>query len=145
MKLNLAHTIFDRNMFVQLGALLDPITPPADLPVLDLSIGEPQQPPAKLLTDSVLRYNKQWQFYPKAPGSPYFTGAVETYIERRWPDAAGLADPSQIIPVPGTREPLHLLGHLVSGSKVNAAALLQIRFIMLGGRALWPVVAKSSI
>ena len=62
MKLNPAHAIFDDNMFVQLGALLDPITPPADMPVLDMSIGEPQQPPAKLLTDSVLRYNEQWQF-----------------------------------------------------------------------------------
>ena len=124
MKFNPAHAIFDGNMFVQLGALLDPITPPADLPVLDMSIGEPQQPPAELLTDSVLHYNKQWQFYPKATGSPHFTRAVETYIERRWPNAAGLADPSQIIPVPGTREPLHLLGHLVSGSKANAAALV---------------------
>ena len=124
MKFNPAHAIFDGNMFVQLGALLEPITPPANLPILDMSIGEPQQPPAKLLTDSVSRYNEQWQFYPKATGSSHFTNAVETYIARRWPDAAGLADQSQIIPVPGTREPLHLLGHLVSGSKANAAALV---------------------
>ncbi len=124
MKLNPAHAIFDGNMFVQLGALLDPIAPPADLQVLDMSIGEPQQPPAKLLIESVLRHNEQWQFYPKATGSPHFTKAVETYIARRWPEAADLADQSQIIPVPGTREPLHLLGHLVSGSKANAAALV---------------------
>ena len=124
MKLNPVHAIFDGNMFVQLRALLDPITPPVDLPVLDMSIGEPQQPPAKLLIDSVLRYNEQWQFYPKATGSPHFTRAVETYIARRWPDAAGLADQSQIIPVPGTREPLHLLGQLVSGGKANAVALV---------------------
>jgi N-succinyldiaminopimelate aminotransferase len=124
MKLNPAHAIFDGNMFVQLRALLDPITPPDDLTFIDMSIGEPQKPPAKLLRESVLRYNEEWQFYPKATGSPYFTKAVETYIARRWPDAAGLADQSQIIPVPGTREPLHLLGHLVSGSKGNAAALV---------------------
>ena len=124
MKFNPSHTIFDGNMFVQLGALLDPITPPHNLPILDMSIGEPQKPPAKLLTDSITRYNEQWQFYPKATGSPHFTAAVETYIKRRWPEAAGLADRNQIIPVPGTREPLHLLGHLVSGSKANAAALV---------------------
>ncbi len=124
MKLNPAHAIFDGNMFVQLGAVLDPITPPSDLRVLDMSIGEPQQPPAKILTDGVLRYNEKWQFYPKATGNTHFTGAIETYIARRWPEAAGLADQSQIIPVPGTREPLHLLGHLVSGSKANAAALV---------------------
>ncbi len=124
MKLNPAHAIFDENMFVQLGALLDPIKSPFDLPVLDMSIGEPQQPTAKLLIDGVLRYNEQWQFYPKATGNLHFTRAVETYIARRWPEAASLADQSQIIPVPGTREPLHLLGHLVSGSKENSAALV---------------------
>ena len=43
MKLNPAHAIFDANMFVQLRVLLDPITPPADLPVPDMSIGDPQQ------------------------------------------------------------------------------------------------------
>ena len=124
MKLNPAHAIFDGNMFVQLAALLDPVAPPSDLSILDMSIGEPQQPSAKILTDSVIRYNEQWQFYPKATGSPNFTGAVETYIARRWPEAAGLVDQSQIIPVPGTREPLNLLGSLVRGSKANAVALV---------------------
>ncbi len=124
MKFNPAHAIFDENMFVQLRGLLDPITPPNGLPVLDMSIGEPQQPPTKLLTDSVLRHNEQWQFYPKPTGSPRFTEAVENYIAQRWPEAACLADSSQIIPVPGTREPLHLLGHLVAGSKANSVALV---------------------
>ena len=124
MKLNPAHTIFDGNMFVQLRDLLDPITAPEGLAVLDMSIGEPQQPPTKLLTDSVERYNEQWQFYPRPSGSPRFTEAVENYIAQRWPEATGLADQSQIIAVPGTREPPHLLGHLVNGSKVNSAALV---------------------
>ncbi|XDZ71868.1 aminotransferase class I/II-fold pyridoxal phosphate-dependent enzyme [Alphaproteobacteria bacterium LSUCC0744] len=145
MKLNPAHAIFDGNMFVQLRGLLDPITPPAGLRILDMSIGEPQQPPAALLTDSVARHNDEWQFYPKATGSPRFTAAVEGYIARRWPEAAGLADASQIIPVPGTREPLHFLGHLVHGSKPNAAALVTNPFyhawragaLASGGEAIW--------
>ena len=104
MKLNPAHAIFDGNMFVQLRGLLELVTPPANLGVLDMSIGEPQQPPPAVLIDSVSRHNDQWQFYPKATGSPRFTAAIEGYIARRWPEAAGLADASQIIPVPGTRE-----------------------------------------
>ena len=80
MKLNPAHAIFDGNMFVQLRGLLESVTPPANLHVLDMSIGEPQQPPAALLIDSVSRHNDQWQFYPKATGSPRFTGAIEGYI-----------------------------------------------------------------
>ena len=145
MKLNPAHAIFDGNMFVQLRGLLDPITPPAGLRILDMSIGEPQQPPAALLIDSVARHNDEWQFYPKATGSPRFTAAVEGYIARRWPEAAGLADASQIIPVPGTREPLHFLGHLVHGSKPNAAALVTNPFyhawragaLASGGEVIW--------
>ncbi len=124
MKLNPAHAIFDGNMFVQLRAMLDTVTPPPDLPLLDMSIGEPQQPPTRYLLDSVARHNDKWQFYPKAVGNARFTGAIEGYIARRWPEAAGLATADQIIPVPGTREPLHFLGHLVTGTKPNAAALV---------------------
>jgi N-succinyldiaminopimelate aminotransferase len=124
MKLNPAHAIFDGNMFVQLRSILEPIAPHASLPMLDMSIGEPQMPPCQLLLDSVAKHNSAWQFYPKATGNARFIGAVQNYIDRRWPVASQLADDAQIIPVPGTREPLHLLGHLVAGTKPNAVALV---------------------
>ncbi|MGB1866593.1 MAG: aminotransferase class I/II-fold pyridoxal phosphate-dependent enzyme [Candidatus Puniceispirillaceae bacterium] len=124
MKLNPAHAIFDGNMFVQLRAILEQIVPHPSLPMLDMSIGEPQMPPCQLLLDSVAKHNSAWQFYPKATGNARFIGAVQNYIERRWPVASQLADDAQIIPVPGTREPLHLLGHLVAGTKPNAVALV---------------------
>ena len=124
MKLNPAHAIFDGNMFVQLRSILEPIAPHPSLPMLDMSIGEPQMPPCQLLLDSVAKHNSAWQFYPKATGNARFIGAVQNYIDRRWPVASQLADDAQIIPVPGTREPLHLLGHLVAGTKPNAVALV---------------------
>jgi N-succinyldiaminopimelate aminotransferase len=124
MKLNPAHAIFDGNMFVQLRAILDPIPAHPSLPLLDMSIGEPQMPPCQLLLDSVAKHNAGWQFYPKATGNARFIAAVQHYIDRRWPDASKLADDSQVIPVPGTREPLHLLGQLVAGTKTDAVALV---------------------
>ena len=124
MKLNPAHAIFDGNMFVQLRSILEQIVPHPSLPMLDMSIGEPQMPPCQLLLDSVAKHNSAWQFYPKATGNARFIGAVQNYIDRRWPVASQLADDAQIIPVPGTREPLHLLGHLVAGTKPNAVALV---------------------
>ena len=124
MKLNPAHAIFDGNMFVQLRSILEPITPHPSLPMLDMSIGEPQMPPCQLLLDSVTKHNSAWQFYPKATGNARFIGAVQNYIDRRWPAASQLADDGQIIPAPGTREPLHLLGNLVAGTKPNAVALV---------------------
>ena len=124
MKLNPAHAVFDGNMFVQLRSILEPIASHPSLPMLDMSIGEPQMPPCQLLLDSVAKHNSAWQFYPKATGNERFIGAVQNYIDRRWPVASQLADDAQIIPVPGTREPLHLLGHLVAGTKPNAVALV---------------------
>ena len=124
MKLNPAHAVFDDNMFVQLRSILEPIASHPSLPMLDMSIGEPQMPPCQLLLDSVAKHNSAWQFYPKATGNARFIGAVQNYIDRRWPVASQLADDAQIIPVPGTREPLHLLGHLVAGTKANAVALV---------------------
>ena len=124
MKFNPAHAIFDGNMFVKLRSILEPIDPHPSLPMLDMSIGEPQMPPCQLLLDSVAKHNSAWQFYPKATGNARFIGAIQNYIDRRWPAASQLADDEQIIPVPGTREPLHLLGHLVAGTKPNAVALV---------------------
>mgnify|MGYP002866378229 FL=1 len=124
MKLNPAHAIFDGNMFVQLRSILEPIAPHPTLQMLDMSIGEPQMPPCQLLLDSVAKHNSAWQFYPKATGNARFIGAVQNYINRRWPAASQLADDAQIIPVPGTREPLHLLGYLVAATKPNAVALV---------------------
>lgn len=117
--------MFDGNMFVQMRALLADIEPPAGHDLLDMSIGEPQLAAGDLLIRSMATHNDSWQFYPKATGHPRFTNAVESYIARRWPSAAGLVDlEKQMLPVPGTREPLGLIGGLVKGTKDNAAALV---------------------
>ena len=125
MKLNPDYQLFDGNMFAQMRGLLADIAPPAGRALLDMSIGEPQIAAGDLLTRSMTSHNEGWQFYPKAAGHPRFTQAVESYIARRWPSAAGLVDlEKQMLPVPGTREPLGLMGGLVKGIKDNAAALV---------------------
>ena len=60
MKFNPAHAIFDGNMFVQLRSILEPLAPPHSLPMLDMSIGEPQMPTCQLLLDSVTKHNSAW-------------------------------------------------------------------------------------
>ena len=125
MKLNPDYKLFDGNMFVQMRGLLAGIEPPAGRNLLDMSIGEPQIAAGDLLTRSMTAHNDSWQFYPKAAGHPRFTAAVDSYIARRWPTAAGLVDlDRQMLPVPGTREPLGLIGGLVKGVKDNAVALV---------------------
>ena len=130
MKLNPEYRLFDGNMFVQMRALLQGETPPQDRELLDMSIGEPQIAGGDLLADSLKAYNADWQYYPKATGHPRFTAAIEGYVTRRWPSAAGLLGSGavdierQMLPVPGTREPLGLMGGLVRGTKPRAKALI---------------------
>jgi N-succinyldiaminopimelate aminotransferase len=125
MKLNPEYSMFDENMFMQLRHALDGVTPPTDLELLDLSIGEPQIQAGTVLTDSLRAHNGNWQYYPKVTGTPAFIAAVCGYIRRRWPAAASLADlTGQILPVPGTREPLALLGGIVRNTKAGSVALV---------------------
>ncbi len=130
MKLNPEYKLFDGNMFVQMRALLEGEAPPQDRELLDMSIGEPQIGGGDLLVQSLAANNTGWQYYPKANGHPRFTAAVERYVRRRWPAAAGLLASGavdierQMLPVPGTREPLGLMGGLVRGTKPRAKALI---------------------
>ena len=125
MRLNPEYRLFDGNMFVQMRALLADVAPPQDMTFLDMSIGEPQLAGGDLLLQSLAAHNDGWQYYPKAAGHPRFTAAVEGYVARRWPSAAGIVDlEKQMLPVPGTREPLGLMGGLVRDTKQNAAALV---------------------
>ena len=131
MELNPEYRLFDGNMFVQMRALLEGEMPPQDRELLDMSIGEPQIAGGDLLAQSLAGYNADWQYYPKANGHPRFTTAIEGYIRRRWPSAAagllasGAVDiETQMLPVPGTREPLGLMGGLVRSTKPRAKALI---------------------
>ena len=130
MKLNPGYRLFDGNMFVQMRALLADVAVPEDITFLDMSIGEPQLAGGDLLTRGLAAHNDGWQYYPKAAGHPRFTAAVEGYVGRRWPSAAGLFGSGpvdlekQMLPVPGTREPLGLMGGLVRNTKPDAAALV---------------------
>ena len=125
MKFNPDYALFDDNMFVKLRHALAGVEPASGLDPIDLSIGEPQLPGGDILVDSVIRHNKDWQYYPKANGNPRFLSAVGHYIARRWPSAAALGSlTDQIMPVTGTREPLAFLGNLVRNTKPDAVALV---------------------
>lgn len=124
--LNPEFAIFDDNMFLQLRAAIDDITPPKDKPLLNLTIGEPQLPAPDLLTSTIAAHDDKWHSYPKADGDEAFRDDVLYYIDYRFgSDVAQIIDPARhIVPVVGTREPLHMLGQMVRGAKQDAAALM---------------------
>lgn len=118
--------IFDDNMFVQLRAALDDIQPPQGLPVINLTIGEPQMPAPKIVSEVIAANADHWARYPKAEGDAAFREDVGVYLGYRFgKGVADMVDPDKhIVPVVGTREPLHLLGQMVRGAKDDSAALL---------------------
>ena len=44
--------------------------------------------------------------------------SIINYLERRFPGTQNIIDPNNnILPVPGTREPLHLIGHIAKNNE----------------------------
>ncbi len=127
--LNPDFSIFNDNMFVQVRKILDPLSIKTNLSPLNLTIGEPQIPPPEWLARVLIEESGNWQSYPKAFASERFLDDLSQYFANRFPSVAhSFAFADHIVPVPGTREPLHLLGYCVKGAKENSAALVSNPF-----------------
>lgn len=124
--LNPDFSIFDDNMFVQLRAALADVRPAQDKELLNLTIGEPQLSAPDLLHQTIAAHHDKWHSYPKADGDAAFRADVHDYMRHRFGDlVADMVEPEHhIVPVVGTREPLHMLGQMVRGAKEGAVALL---------------------
>ena len=101
--------------FTRLRALLDGVEPAAYLPVIDLSLGEPQDPPPTGIQRFFHPDNLPgWGKYPPIDGSVELRNAIKGWLERRYHLPESLIDPNtMIVPVSGTREGLYMLASLV--------------------------------
>jgi len=93
--------------FERLRALLAGAQPPADLPHIGLSIGEPKHPPASLVLQAMATELQTLGTYPSTQGVPQFRQVVAQWLTRRFALAPGALDPeTMVLPVNGTREAL---------------------------------------
>ncbi len=93
--------------FERLRALLADSTPPAGLPLVDLSIGEPRHAPPALIRETLIAHLDGLGRYPKTAGSDALRTAIADWLVRRHGLPAGAVDPArQVLPVSGTREAL---------------------------------------
>ncbi|MFZ1416556.1 MAG: aminotransferase class I/II-fold pyridoxal phosphate-dependent enzyme [Defluviicoccus sp.] len=96
--------------FDRLRALLDPITPPAGLTPLVLSVGEPRHAPPEMVRAIIDREHASWNRYPPVDGTEGFRQAVAQWLTTRFQLPPGFVDPSRhVLPVAGTREALFLI------------------------------------
>ena len=123
--LNPDFSIFNDNMFVQVRQILNDVPVHTNEEVLDVTVGEPRMSPPEWLSNQLMAESKNWQAYPKAFADQAFLDDLSVYFQARFPNIAGQFDmDDHIVPVPGTREPLHLLGYCVRGAKQDSIALV---------------------
>ncbi len=122
---NSDYNVLNDWMFGKLTSLLENISTNPEYPILKMSLGEPTlKIPnfAKTILDANF---KDWGKYPPSTAIPSFGKSIMRYVGRRYPNAKDLLTLDEnIVPVPGTREPLHLVGLLAKNLKVGKTIAL---------------------
>ena len=113
-------------MFGNLASLLDGKSPNPKLEILKMSIGEPQLPPPEFIRDKFDKFFDDWGKYPPSEPIPKLKDAIKIYLDKRFPGSTKLINfDKNILPVPGTREALHLIGLISKNkNKKNSLAIL---------------------
>ena len=105
-------------MFGKLNFLLKDIKPNPDYNILKMSLGEPSLKIPRFVNEELKNNADGWGKYPPSTAIPRLGNSILKYIERRYPGAQNLVNiDKHIVPVPGTREPLHLVGLLAKNLK----------------------------
>lgn len=112
--------------FQRLRALLDGLMPPADRPVINLSIGEPRHPQPAFAADIIARESAGYGVYPPNEGPLYLRQAAAEWLARRYDLPQGMVDPARhILALNGTREGLFMIAQAVTPeAKANRKPLV---------------------
>ena len=118
--------------FRRLDEWLAGIAPNAQLPPINMSVGEPQDAPPSLLTEAVAANAHLWNRYPQAVGTPEFRRAATGYLERRYPATRGRIDPdAQISPVTSSREGLYLAAAIATSPVAFVLVPCETHFLVV--------------
>ena len=108
--------------FEKLAALKAGITPPAHLPHIALSIGEPQHPAPPFVVQTLVEHLSGLSQYPTTKGILALRQAMAHWCIRRFQLTQALDAEHAILPVNGTREALFSFVQAVIDPLKNAAA-----------------------
>lgn len=91
--------------FARLSRLLAGLAP--GRPVINMAVGEPQDPPPALIAATLAEKAEAWGRYPPLAGTESFRWAVAGWLNRRYGLPEGWLDPdASLLPLAGTREGL---------------------------------------
>jgi aspartate/methionine/tyrosine aminotransferase len=93
-----------------LNALLAPLAPPSHLPLINMSVGEPQGAMPAFARQIVAEEIDGWNKYPPNQGTPDLNLAIVEWLTRRYGLPPGLLDPAQhVIPTAGSKEGVYII------------------------------------
>lgn len=109
--------------FERLRALLAGAQPPAGLPHISMSIGEPRHTPPQFVLDELTAGLNTLSSYPSTLGVPQFRSAVAGWLTRRFRLPEGAINPdTMILPVNGTREALFAFAQAIVNRSANGSS-----------------------
>ncbi|HYA65255.1 MAG TPA: succinyldiaminopimelate transaminase, partial [Burkholderiaceae bacterium] len=109
--------------FERLRALLAPLTPPPDRPLINLSIGEPKHPTPRVLLDALASALPTLANYPATRGTDAVRTAIASWLMRRY--RLRHIDPdTQVLPVNGSREALFAFAQATIDARGSDLVLL---------------------
>ncbi len=118
--------------FEKLSALKAGVTPPADLPHIALSIGEPKHPAPSFVLDALCANLDGINQYPLTRGIAELRQTIARWLERRFQLGIKAVDAdSQVLPVNGTREALFAFAQAVVDSNANETVLMPNPFYQI--------------
>ena len=107
--------------FERLAQLKSGLEPPASLPHISLSIGEPKHPPPSFVIDRLREHLHELGSYPATRGLLPLRTAAARWLERRFALTENSVDAqSMVLPVNGTREALFAFTQVVVNCRVSA-------------------------
>lgn len=118
--------------FEKLARLKKGVTPPADMPPITLSIGEPKHATPHLIQESLLTHLHGLSNYPTTKGLPELRRTIADWIVRRFKLGADGIDPeTQVLPVNGTREALFSFAQAVIAPSRDPLVLMPNPFYQI--------------
>jgi N-succinyldiaminopimelate aminotransferase len=118
--------------FEKLAALMRDIEPPAEIPAIALSIGEPKHSTPSFIANALVAHVHQLSSYPSTRGLPELRQAIADWLVRRFGLGPAAIDPhTQVLPVNGTREALFAVAQTLVDPRGNALVLMPNPFYQI--------------
>ena len=118
--------------FERLAELKRDVTPPAHLPHIAMSIGEPRHPAPAFVLQALTGALGALGTYPASAGLPEFRAACARWLVRRFGLSPGAVNPdTMVLPVNGTREALFAFAQVIVDATGPAVVLMPNPFYQI--------------